>query len=521
MIFKNQFMNGIKKVLVLLSLINMSGVATIARADVRLPAIFSDHMVLQRDAIVPVWGWAEPGEKVTVSIAGQTKAATTDASGKWSVKLDKVSTGEALTLVVTGKNTNTVNDVLVGEVWLGSGQSNMQMWMKSVRDLEQEKAAAKFPQLRMFTVKRHETVTPQQDCEGEWVLCSPETVETFSATAYFFGRELHQKLGVPVGLIAASVGATPIETWTSLEKQEERKELAPVFQQWAEKLRTPYDAVKAQEQYEKQYGAWKTNSAKRVAEGKPAGYAPQKPVPPREDKNYPANLFNGMIAPIIPYAIRGGIWYQGENSGREGFAQLYEFQLPLLIADWRERWGQGAFPFAWVQLANYRSYTNTPSPVSYWAMVRDGMLKSLAVTNTGMAVAIDIGEADNIHPKNKQEVGRRLGLWARAQVYGEKISFSGPLPAGHKISGNEIILSFKHTEGGLMAKDGELRGFVIAGANKEWHWAKARIFGKQVIVSSDEVKQPVAVRYAWADNPNCNLYNGAGLPTSPFRTDAW
>ena len=228
-----------------------------------------------------------------------------------------------------------------------------------------------------------------------------------------------------------------------------------------------------------------------------------------------------MIAPIIPYAIRGGIWYQGENSGREGFAQLYEFQLPLLIADWRERWGQGAFPFAWVQLANYRSYTNTPSPVSYWAMVRDGMLKSLAVTNTGMAVAIDIGEADNIHPKNKQEVGRRLGPGARALVYGEKISFSGPLPAGHKISGNEIILSFKHTEGGLMAKDGELRGFVIAGANKEWHWAKARIFGKQVIVSSDEVKQPVAVRYAWADNPNCNLYNGAGLPTSPFRTDAW
>ena len=249
--------------------------------------------------------------------------------------------------------------------------------------------------------------------------------------------------------------------------------------------------------------------------------APQKPVPPRGDKNYPGNLYNGMIAPVIPYAIRGGIWYQGENSGREGFAQLYEYQLPLLIADWRERWGQGEFPFAWVQLANYREYTNSPSPVSHWARVREGMLKSLAVTNTGMAVAIDVGEANDIHPKNKQEVGRRLGLWARAQVYGEKIPFSGPLPVGHKISGDEITLSFKHTDGGLVAKDGELQGFVIAGADKKWCWAKARIEGGRVIVSSPEVKSPVAVRYGWADNPNCNLCNGAGLPASPFRTDAW
>ncbi len=495
--------------------------AVTARADVRLPAIFSDHMVLQRDATIPVWGWADRGEAVTVSIAGQTKTTTADAAGKWSVKLDKLSAGEALTLIVTGKNTNTVNDVLVGEVWLGSGQSNMQMWMKSVRDLEQEKVAAKFPQIRMFTVARRETVTPQTDYKGAWVICSPETVETFSATAYFFGRELHQKLNVPVGLIAAAVGATPIETWTSMEKMEGKKELAPVFDEWEKKLRVPYDAAKAQAQYEKQLAAWKTNSAKRVAEGKPAGYAPEKPVPPREHKNYPANLFNGMIAPIIPYAIRGGIWYQGENSGREGFAQLYETQLPLLIADWRARWGQGAFPFAWVQLANYRNVTNTPNPISHWAMVREGMLKSLAVTNTGMAVAIDIGMADNIHPKNKQEVGRRLGLWARAQVYGEKIPFSGPLLARHKISGNEITLSFKHTDGGLKAKDGELQGFVIAGADKKWHWAKARIEGEQVIVSSPDVKSPVAVRYAWADNPKCNLYNGAGLPASPFRTDNW
>jgi len=490
-------------------------------ADVRLPAIFSDHMVLQRDVVVPVWGWADAGEKVTVSIAGQTKTVTADASGKWSVKLDKLAAGEGLTLIITGKNTNTVNDVLVGEVWLGSGQSNMQMQTKGVQDIEQEKAAAKFPQLRMFTVKRNEQVTPQTNCEGAWVICSPETVESFSATAYFFGRELHKKLGVPVGLIASSVGGTPIESWTSMEKMEGRKELAPVFEQWAEKLRTPFDPVKAQAQYQKQYAAWKTNSAKRVAEGKPAGYAPQKPVPAREDKNYPANLFNGMIAPIIPYAIRGAIWYQGENSGRAGFAQLYDYQLPLLIADWRARWGQGEFPFAWVQLANYRQVTNTPTPISHWAHVREGMLKSLAVTNTGMAVAIDIGMADNIHPINKQEVGRRLALWALAKVYGEKIPFSGPLPSGHKISGDEIVLSFTHTDGGLVAKHGELNGFVIAGADKQWHWAKARIEGEKVVVSSPDVKSPVAVRYAWADNPKCNLYNGAGLPASPLRTDEW
>ena len=507
------------KMCLLAVLISITAVS--ARADVRLPAIFSDHMVLQRDAIVPVWGWADAGEKVTVSIAGQTKTATADAAGKWSVKLDKLSAGEALTLVVTGKNKITVNDVLVGEVWLGSGQSNMQMWMKSAGNLEQEKAAAKFPQLRMFTVKRNEQVAPQTNCEGAWVICSPETVETFSATAYCFGRELHQKLGVPVGLIAASVGATPIEGWTSMEKMEGKKELAPVFNEWAAKMREPFDPVKAQAQYEKQLAAWKTNSAKRVAEGKPAGYAPQKPVPAREDKNYPGNLFNGMIAPIIPYAMRGAIWYQGENSGRAGFAQLYDYQLPLLIADWRARWGQGEFPFAWVQLANYRQVTNTPAPISHWAHVREGMLKSLAVTNTGMAVTIDIGMADNIHPINKQEVGRRLGLWARANVYGEKIPFSGPLPTGHKISGSEMILSFKHTDGGLVAKDGELSGFVIAGADKKWHWAKARIEGERVVASSPEVKSPVAVRYAWADNPKCNLYNVAGLPASPFRTDDW
>ena len=495
--------------------------AITAKADVKLPSVFSDHMVLQRGTTVPVWGWAEPGEVVTISIAGQTNTAKADATGKWSVKLDKLSASEPVTLTISGKNTVTVNDVLVGEVWLASGQSNMQLPVNDVTNAWSEKAAAKFPQIRMFTVAKHPAVVPETNCEGKWIVCSPETVGSFSATAYFFGRELHQKLGTPIGLINASWGATPIEAWISMAKQEGKKEFDPVFGQWTEKLRGPYDPVKAQAQYEKQLATWKTNSAQRKAEGKPPGDAPEKPVNPREHKNYPANLFNGMIAPLIPYAIRGGIWYQGENNARDGFAKLYATQLPLLIQDWRERWGQDTFPFAWVQLPNFRQHTNDPGAVSHWAVIRESMLRSLAVTNTGMAVTIDVGDPANIHPKNKQAVGHRLALWTLAQVYGEKISFSGPLPAGHKISGDEITLSFKHTDGGLMAKGGGLRGFIIAGADKKWFWAKARIEGEQVIVSNPEVKSPTAVRYGWADNPNCNLYNGAGLPTSPFRTDAW
>ncbi len=497
-------------------------IASTAMADVTLPSIFSDHMVLQRDTTVPVWGWADSGESVTVTIAGQTFETKADTTGKWSVKLGKLSGGEPVTLTVKGKNTVTINDVLVGEVWLASGQSNMQLHVGEVNNAGQEKASAKFPQIRMFIVARRPSVTPQTNCEGQWVVCSPETVASFSAAAYFFGRELHQKLGVPVGLIHASWGATPIEAWTSMDRMEGKKELKPVFKPWEDKLKVPYDDVKAQAQYQKQLVVWKQNAEARKAEGKPVGDGPEKPVNPREHKNYPANLFNGMISPLIPYAIRGGIWYQGENNAKGELAKLYETQLPLLIQDWRTRWGQGDFPFAWVQLPNYKKRTEEPGAASDWAVMRESMLHSLsAVPNSGMAVTIDVGDAATIHPKNKQPVGHRLALWALATVYGEKVVFSGPLPAGRKISGAEVTLSFTHTEGGLVAKDGEPKGFAIAGADKKWVWAQARIEGDKVIVSSAEVKSPVAVRYAWADNPDCNLYNGSGLPASPFRTDTW
>ena len=492
-----------------------------AFAEVRLPAMFSDHMVLQRDATVPVWGWATPGEAITVSIDGQSKSTKTDAAGKWSVKLDKLTTKEPTTMTVKGSNTLTISDVLIGEVWLGSGQSNMQLNVGAVNNAAAEIAEADFPQIRLFSVERKSSPTPMDDCGGKWVLCSPKTVSPFSAAAYFFGRDLHQSLKVPVGLFNASWGGTPIEAWTSMDVQQSKPEFAPMFDKWKKQVTVPYDEATAMARYEKQVEAWKTNAEKRKAEGKPQGSAPKKPMPPRLMPGHPANLFNGMIAPLIPYAIRGAIWYQGENNAGSPNPSLYNIQLPLLNNDWRQRWDQGNFPFAWVQLPNYQKRNDNPGAPSNWATVREAMLRTLSVPNTGMAIIIDSGEEANIHPKNKQVVGTRLALWAKAKVYDQNIPFSGPLPGPHTIKGNEVTISFTNADGGLVAKDGELKGFAIAGKDKKWFWAKARIEGDKVIVSSPEVSAPAAVRYAYGDNPDCNLTNGAKLPASPFRTDIW
>jgi sialate O-acetylesterase len=513
-------MTKLKRSLLSIGVILLLGCS--ARADVKLPSIFSDHMVLQKNVAAPVWGWADPGEKVTVTIAGQTQTATADAAGNWKLKLGKISADSPLTLTVAGNNTIVIEDVLLGEVWLGSGQSNMQLPVNDVTNAWQEKNSAKFPQLRMFTVARHPATTPQTNCEGKWLVCAPETVGGFSAAAYFFGRELHQKLAVPVGLIHSSWGGTPIETWTSMNRMEAKPELTPVLKNWQKTLH-PYDEEKAQAEYVSALEKWTNNAAKLKAEGKTVPPQPQKKGDPRLDKNYPANLFNGMISPIIPYAIRGAIWYQGENNAASDLAKLYSIQLSLMINDWRQRWDEGDFPFAWVQLPNFHPRTTNTVETNYnnWCVVREEMLKTLAVKNTGMAITVDVGEANNIHPKNKQAVGHRLALWALAKVYGKEIPYSGPLPDGQKIKGDEIILSFKHTDGGLVAKDGDLKGFAIAGEDHHWVSATARIQGNKVIVSSSEVKSPKAVRYAWAANPDCNLFNGAGLPASPFRTDDW
>jgi Carbohydrate esterase, sialic acid-specific acetylesterase len=496
----------------LAGLLAAAALAVPARGDVRLPKIISDHMVLQRGAAVPVWGWADPDEEVTVSVAGQTKTAKAGADGKWSAKLDRLEAAGPHTLTVKGKNTLTVNDVLVGEVWLASGQSNMGMTVDRARDFDKEQEAAKLPQLRMFNVGHKPAREPQSDCTGSWQVCSPETVGSFSATAYFFGRDLHQKLAVPVGMINSSVGGTPIEAWTSMDVQAARPELKALLASWDKKA-AEYDPEKAKAKYQKDLAAWKEAAEKARLEGKTPPRRPQAPVRPEDDSHHPAVLFNGMIAPLIPYAIKGAVWYQGEsNAGNEEPGKLYGVQLPLLVHDWRARWGEGDFPFAWVQLPNYQGPRG-------WPYVREAMLQALSLPNTGMTVNIDIGEAHDIHPKNKQEVGRRLALWARAEVYGEKVPWSGPLPVGKEVNGDTVELTFQHADGGLKAPGGELRGFTVAGADGKWHAARARIEGDKVLVSSPEVKEPVAVRYDWASDPDGNLYNGAGLPASPFRTD--
>ena len=425
-----------------------------ALADVKLPAIISDHMVLQQGKAAPIWGWADPGEKISVSIAGRTKTTRADSEGKWSLKLKSLPAGGPHTLSVKGKNEIVVQDVLVGEVWLGSGQSNMAQPAQEARDFETTKAESDQPRIRMFKVESGGTSTPQTNCIGTWKVCSPETIGRFSAVLYFFGRELHKSLNVPMGLINSSVGGTQIELWISPEAQ--------------------------------------------------------------KSEHREGELFNGKIAPLIPYSIAGAIWYQGEaNAKSPEQARLYGNQLPTLVKDWRARWGYD-FPFAWVQLPNFTGRAEG------WCLVREGQLESIGLPRTGMAITVDIGEAGNIHPKNKQETARRLSLWALGTVYGKKLpSISGPLPTSQKFRTDDVVLSFSHADGGLIAKDGELKGFIIAGSDHQWLPAQAKIIGKQVIVSNPTVKNPVAVRYGWQDNPDCNLYNGAGLPASPFRTDDW
>lgn len=496
-----------------------------SHAVVRLPAIISDHMVVQADVPVPLWGWADGGESVTVSLAGQTATAAPGADGKWQVTLNPLKvTAEPQTLTVQGKNTLTVQDVLIGEVWLGSGQSNMAMSVSSSLDYPKEQAAATFPTLRMFTVERASLTEPQTDCKGQWVVCTPDTVGRFSATAYFFGRELHQKLKHPVGLINSSWGGTAVEAWASEEAQSKLPEYATIMAPWQEATAKPYDEAKAQADYQVSLAKWKEASAKAKAEKKTAPRAPKAPVNPRLEPNHPANLFNGMIAPLIPYAFRGAIWYQGESNASKPFAHLYGLQLKNLIEDWRTRWGH-EFPFAWVQLPDFKAPQQAPVELyQSWPIIREQMLRTLSLPKTGMAVTLGLGEERDIHPKNKQGVGKRLSLWALGEVYGQKVAAtSGPLLKSHLIKGNTVTLAFDHLGEGLLSKDGgdELKGFAIAGADQRFVNARARLVGDRVVVASPDIKEPVAVRYAWADNPVWSLENSAGLPASPFRTDDW
>jgi sialate O-acetylesterase len=396
----------------------------------------------------------------------------------------------------------------------------MAMSVSRALNPEPDIASAKYPQIRLFTAQRTAAPTKQEDClaanQGGWVACSPETVGAFSAAGYFFGRELHQQLETPIGLINTSWGGTRAEAWTSRESLEAVTSLKPLLDHWDERVAN-WNAEAAAANYERQQESWKAAAARAKSQGKPAPRRPAKPAPPATDRHRPANLFNGMIAPFLNLSIRGAIWYQGEANVPR--ASQYHTLFPTMIQDWRRQWGRGDFPFLFVQLAPYR-YSRHDSPefcAELWETQRQTLLRT---PNTGMAVTTDIGNVKDIHPKNKQEVGRRLALWALAKTYGRDLVCSGPLYDSMTVEANKIRLKFKYVGGGLTAKDGgPLTHFTIAGKNKEFVPATAVIDGDTVLVHSDSAPNPVAVRFAWTDTAEPNFFNEAGLPASPFRTD--
>lgn len=491
--------------------------AVSAVADVRLARIFSDHAVLQQRRPVPVWGTAQPGEKVIVEFRRQKVSTVANDNGEWRVTLKPMPAGGPFQMTVRGNNTVVLNDVLVGEVWICSGQSNMEWPVAWSNNAEQEIAQANYPHIRLFMVPKAVSDRPLKDLNGgAWHACSPETVRNFSAVGYFFARELHRALKVPVGVIQSAWGGTPAESWTSKPTLMANPSLRYLLENWR---RAEANYPQAMENYQKQLAEWEEAAAQARAEGKPEPKKPDPPQDPRTNPWKPSGLFNAMIAPIVPYAIQGAIWYQGEsNAGR---AYEYRTLFPAMIQDWREAWAQDDFPFLFVQLANFMAVKPEPGE-SAWAELREAQTMTLSLPKTGMAVAIDIGDANDIHPRNKQDVGKRLALNALAIAYGKKVVYSGPIYERMKREGNAIRLYFTHVDGGLMTPNGEpLKGFAIAGADRKFVWAEARIEGDTVLVSSPQVPEPVAVRYAWADNPVCNLYNRAGLPASPFRTDDW
>ncbi|MFH1371949.1 MAG: sialate O-acetylesterase [Planctomycetota bacterium] len=491
--------------------------SSVLSADVRLPSVISDNMVLQQGMEVPIWGWADPCEHIVIKfgISSVAWGGTADANGNWMVKMEPGRPGGPYNMTIEGKNTITLKNILVGEVWVCSGQSNMEFPLNRAVNGKQEIAEANFPQIRLFTVGKKVSYTPMANCKGQWKVCDPRAAGGFSAVGYFFGRELYKQLDVPIGLIHTSWGGTPAESWMSREYLENDNNFKPILRRYEE---TSANYPELYKKYLESRDRYRRLAAKLRAEGKPVPPEPQAPVGPNHPYS-PTGLFNGMILPIVPYGIRGAIWYQGESNAWRAYQ--YRTLFPAMIKNWREVWDEGVFPFLYVQLANWKAVRAEPTQ-SDWAELREAQLMTLSAPNTGMAVTIDIGDANNIHPKNKQDVGKRLALWALTKTYGKDIEYSGPLYLLMAVQGNEAILHFDHVGGGLVAKGGEpLKGFAIAGPDKKFVWADAKIEGDTVVVISDKVIEPVAVRYGWADNPVCNLYNKAGLPASSFRTDDW
>lgn len=480
-------------------------------AEVWMPAIFGDNMVLQQGRNIPIWGKGAPGERVKISVGGKTAEAIADVHGRWKTTVGPLASGSAsLEMRVKGNNELVFRNVLVGDVWVCAGQSNMAWPLSMTGNGEERAKQADFPQIRFFRVKRQPSFELEEDPRGSWVICTPAEASGFSATAYYFGKEIHALRKTPVGLICSAVGGTPAELWTSTEKMSKIPALRHYSDDFFEiKARLP----ELTEKFEKEdLPRWREEEAKWKASPEPRGKRPRQPIPPQA----PSVLFNGMIHPLIPYAITGVIWYQGEaNSSR---ATEYAELFPAMIEDWRARWEQGDFPFLYVQLAGYHN----PD----WVDTREAQKKALALPATAMAVAIDVGEEKKIHPKDKETVGHRLAQAARNVAYGEDVEYSGPVFAGAAPSGHKLVVTFNHTGSGLMAAGPtgetatELQGFEVAGNDGRFVPAMAQINKNTVILSSDKVPQPVHVRYAWAawPVPMANLYNNEGLPGVPFNS---
>jgi sialate O-acetylesterase len=496
-------------------------------SSLRVAGVFGDNMVLQREKPIPVWGWADSGQAIKVTLEGKSTEAKADKNGKWLVELEPMSAGGPYELTVAGKKEISFANVMVGEVWLCSGQSNMAMTVQRSQDFDNEKELADLPDVRMMTVDRVTSPNVKDDCAGSWTVASPKTVGNFSATAWFFGQKLHQELGVPVGLINSSWGGTDVAAWTSSDAQKQHEVLAEKMLAF-DKSGESYDAAQAKSNFELAIKRWE----EKKAAGEKPGRKPRLRTDPMVNQNRPSNLFNSMIHPLIPYGIRGAIWYQGErNSKSIAAGQLYALQLKTMITDWRKRWSVGDFPFITVQLPNFRKATDQPVQNTGWVLVRESQKRSLSLKNTGLVVTTDVGMANDIHPKNKQAVGTRLALWALGATYKKDILYSGPevgfvqfAMASDTRNGRCTILPVNIGEG-LMTNDGseEMKGFAIAGEDGVFYKAKAFFSNKnrKLNVSSDEVEDPVAVRYNWADNPVGNVVNSAGLPMGPFRTDSW
>lgn len=491
----------------------MAGLASVAQADVKLPGIISENMVLQQQAPIHLWGWADVGEAVTVTLQGQTATATTQG-GKWSVTLPPQVAGGPYHLTIAGKNRIEFNNILVGEVWVCAGQSNMELNLRASLDGDKHVAAATNARIRLLTVKRTVADKPLDNTVARWQECSPQTVGGFSAVGYFFGRDLEKARDVPVGLIETDRGGTTIEAWTRVSALSADPALQPALDAYA--------TEKAQ--YDKDLAVYQV-----TVPTAPSVDNTTKTKPPRRPWQ-PGELYNAMLAPLLPLRIRGVVWYQGESNG--GSADLYRGLLPTLIRNWRADWNEGDFPFLLVQLPAFHDPEPAPTLIGRWPRVREAqLLATKTLPNVGLVVTTDVGERHNIHPKHKEPVGARLALLARHMVYGENIVGSGPVYRSMQVNGNQVTLRFDEVGSGLAAHPldtagnqvpvGKLVGFAVAGADGQFAWADAHITGQdEIVVSSPTVQVPVAVRFGWAEYPVVNLWNKEGLPASPFRTDA-